>query len=394
MTKNWKTTLYIVWAVQIMSLMSFSLGIPFLPFYIQELGVIEPDKIKLVTGILNASPAIGMGIMAPIWGSLSDKVGKKPMLVRAVLCAAIILFGMGLVKSVNGLIVFRILQGFLTGTITAAAALIATETPNEHMSYALGFLTSSTFIGYSLGPAIGGMLAEVIGYQSSFLLGGTLMSITLIVVLLFVKESKKPKLESSNRKKIHIKYLVTPMIFLSLLMVFFVRLGRTLPGSYVSLYIQQMRGMIEGSAMTTGLITAGTSIVTAISALALSRLGDRHDKSKLIMIYLSGGIAMAILLLFTNTLTSFAIFYILIFLTIGGIEPLTMSYVVTLVPEDRRGTLFGLQGMVGCIAWAIGPMIGSYTTINFGLESVFYFMPIFLGLAMVTTMIIKKRQKN
>ncbi|MBN2853278.1 MAG: MFS transporter [Clostridia bacterium] len=394
MSKNWKTTLYIVWGVQIMSLMSFSFGMPFLSFYIQDLGVVDPDQIKLITGILNASPAIGMAIMAPIWGMISDRGGKKPMLIRAIGSAAVILFGLGIVNSVGGLIAFRVLQGFLTGTITAAAALISSETPDEHMSYALGVLTSSTFIGYSLGPALGGILAEAIGYKFSFMLGGGLMLLTLFVVIFFVKETKREKKSDHEIRKIKFKYILTPVVIITLLIVFFIRLGRTFPSPYISLYIQQIRGSIEGSAMTTGLITAATSIVTALSALLLSRLGDRYDKKKLIVIYLIVGILISIPLLFTNTLVSFSIFYILIFFAIGGIEPLIMSYAVTLVPDDRRGTLFGIQGTVGSIAWAIGPMLGSFTTIRFGLESVFVFMPVFLILGLGSVLFMKQKTKK
>ena len=57
--------------------MSFSFGLPFLPYYIQDLGVVDPEKVRLFTGILSAAPAIGMGIMASIWGMLADRVGKK-----------------------------------------------------------------------------------------------------------------------------------------------------------------------------------------------------------------------------------------------------------------------------------------------------------------------------
>ena len=394
MKKNWKTTLYIVWGIQIMSLMSFSFGIPFLPFYIQELGVVEPDKIKLLTGLLSAAPAIGMGIMSPIWGIISDRVGKKPMLIRAVLCASIVLFGMGLVTSINGLIVFRVLQGFLTGTITAAAAFIASETPDEHMAYALGMLTSSTFIGYSIGPALGGVLAETVGYKFSFLLGGILMLITLIVVIVFIKETKNKPLEDKKYSSIKLKYIISPLVVITLVMLFFVRLGRTFPSAYISLYVQQFRGEISGSALLTGIITASTSIVTAISALTLSRLGDKYNKAKLILIYLTLGIVMAIPLLFTKSLISFSIFYILVFFSIGGIEPLTMSYAIKLVPDNRRGTLFGLQGMVGCIAWALGPLGGSYISINFGLQAIFIFMPIFLLLGLFTAIHLKRKGKS
>ena len=81
MENSWKKTLYLVWFVQILSLMSFSFGLPFLPYYIQDLGMVDPERVRLFTGILSAAPAIGMGIMAPVWGMVADRFGKKTMLL-------------------------------------------------------------------------------------------------------------------------------------------------------------------------------------------------------------------------------------------------------------------------------------------------------------------------
>ncbi|WP_406543605.1 hypothetical protein [Clostridium ljungdahlii] len=66
--KHWKVNLYTVWFSQILSIMSFNFGMPFLPFYIQQLGITAPNDIKFYSGILNAAPAVTMAIMCPIWG--------------------------------------------------------------------------------------------------------------------------------------------------------------------------------------------------------------------------------------------------------------------------------------------------------------------------------------
>ena len=92
-------------------------------------------------------------------------------------------------------------------------------------------------------------------------------------------------------------------------MTFFRRIGSSIAAPYMPLYVQEMRGMIEGSALVTGLISAGASVMSAAAAISLSRLGDRHDKKRLIIIYLTAAIAISIMLLFTKTLTGFAIFY-------------------------------------------------------------------------------------
>ncbi|MCD6322063.1 MAG: MFS transporter, partial [Clostridiales bacterium] len=337
MENNWKKTLYLVWFVQILSLMSFSFGLPFLPYYIQDLGVTDPEKVRLFTGILSAAPAIGMGIMAPIWGMIADRFGKKPMLLRAMLSASVILTCLGLVNSITGVLIFRSLQGFLTGTVTAASALIATETPQKNMAYALGFITSATFIGRSLGPAIGGVLAEQVGYKPSFYLGGAIMLVCFFLVLFFVKETKTTYIKSKEKGSKDILSILTLPIVLILLMTFFRRIGSSVAAPYMPLYVQEIRGTIEGSALVTGLISAGASVMSATAAISLSRLGDRYDKKRLIIIYLTAAISISIMLLFTKSLTGFAIVYALMFFALGGIDPLIMSYSIGLVSENKRG---------------------------------------------------------
>lgn len=393
MYKGWKRTLYLVWFVQIFSLMSFSLGLPFLPYYIQELGVVDPDRISLFTGILSAAPAIGMGIMAPIWGVIADRKGKKPMLLRALLSASVILTGLGLVKSVWGVLIFRGMQGFLTGTTTAASALIAAKTPGENMSYALGIMASSTFIGRSIGPAAGGFLADSLGYRPSFFLGGALMLLCFLAILFFVKEDKIAHSDKGDGNKGGFFGIITFPVAITLGLIFFLRMSRSVAAPYIPLYVQQIRGTVEGSSLITGLISAGASVTTALSAMILTRLGDKRDKKKLITIYVALGLVVSIPLLLVESLAGFAVTYALLFFAMGGIDPLVMSYSVELVPENKRGLLFGIRGTVGSLAWAISPMAGSYFSINYSVETVFVLIPVFLVFTLAVALFLKGRTK-
>ena len=132
----WQKNLYTIWAIQILSLAGFGFGLPFLPFYIQEMGISEPDKIKMWTGLMASLPGLSMGLMAPVWGMAADRLGRKPMLIRATLSGTIIIGAMGLVSSPEALLGLRITQGLFTGTVSAAATLVAAGTPGERSGYA------------------------------------------------------------------------------------------------------------------------------------------------------------------------------------------------------------------------------------------------------------------
>ena len=161
--ERWKINLYALWLTQVLSLTSFGLGMPFLPFYIQEISPMSPEVVKWYTGLLNALPALTMAVMSPIWGMVSDRYGRKMMLLRAMGGGVMIIGLIGMVTAMWQIVVLRGLQGIFTGTVTAALAFVASNTPTKNLSYAIGFLSSSTFLGYAIGPIIGGIVAEWFG---------------------------------------------------------------------------------------------------------------------------------------------------------------------------------------------------------------------------------------
>lgn len=413
--KRWRINLYTIWFAQILSLTSFGLGLPFIPFYIQELGVVDPDRIKLYTGLLSSIPAVGMGIMAPVWGILADKWGKKLMLLRAMFFAVFILIGMGLSANANQLLLFRTAQGMLTGTVTAASTLVASSTPQKHLSFGLGFLSSSTFIGLTAGPALGGFIAESAGYRTSFLIGAFLMLLDFLLVLFIVKENKsstiqtptdtiqKPKEQKiskqenkKDKKHIPLLSIFTPTIIGMMLVLLCMRVSRTVFRPYLPLYIQHVRTQIEGTARITGIISSLIGMMTALSGLTLSRLGDRLNKLKLLKILLIFGIILSAPLIFTNTILQLTIIFCALFFTIGGIEPLVMSLNSQNISSDKHGMLFGAQTFVVSIGWALSPVMGSYISINYSIKSILIIIPIFLSLALVNTIItsIKAKRKS
>ena len=399
--KSWKTNLYAIWFAQIIAVMGFGFGIPFIPYYIQELGMEDPEKIKFVTAVLSAAPAIGMGIMAPVWGILSDRFGKKLMLLRAMVFASFIIAGMGMVTNVTQLIILRGMQGLFTGTITASSAFIATTTPKKKLSYALGFLSSSTFIGFSIGPALGGVVAESFGYRISFYIGGIVMVIGFLSVLIFAKENKeeykeareKEQNETEKKKyRYRIREILTFDILIMLLIMFFMRLTHSIFVPYIPLLVQGYRGTIEGSASVTGYINAFAGFMTALSGLTISRLGDRYNKLWIVRILLIFGVLLSILLYIFDSIFVFTVIYGTLMFFIGSIEPLLMSQTSQNTDKNKRGALFGVQSTVRSFGWAIAPFIGSAIAIEFSIRTIIITMPFFFGISLLIIYLYNKRK--
>lgn len=436
--ERWKINLYTIWFSQILSLMSFNFGIPFIPYYITELGVKDPVQLKFYVGLLTTAPSIASAVMAPVWGMAADKWGKKLMLLRAMAAGCIVIAGMGIATNVYQIVALRIAQGIFTGTIAAATLIIASTTPTNKLSYALGFLSSSTFIGQSAGPVIGGILADYAGYRVSFLLGSLLMLIDFFIVLFLAKEvnneevnadmgtiteSNTDKLpaaeednaeniislnydgtEKSNSKKLQfrrkplknskISFIFSASMLAMLFILFVIRSTRALFNPYIPLFVQEMRSTTESASKITGMINGFTGIMTALSGMTLSRLGDKYSKTRVLTSLFIISIILSVPLALSGNLFVFTLCYGIFYYIMGGIEPITISVTTENTPVDRRGLLFGIQGFIGNMGMAIAPMIGSMISIRFSIRSILYMIPLTLIPGFLMVFIISRKSKN
>jgi DHA1 family multidrug resistance protein-like MFS transporter len=387
--EKWKKNLNILWLTQVFSIMGFGFGVPFIPFYIQELGVTSPEQIKLFTGIISTAPAITMAVMAPVWGILSDRFGRKMMIIRAMLASALIIGGMAFATNVWHLVFLRAAQGLFTGTVTAANAFVASDTPQERMSYALGMMSSSTFIGFSLGPVMGGIFAEMLGYRFSFLAGSAIMTLGLLLVVFLVREDKsKIKHNLSKQVKNGYRKIFTPLVLGLLMILLFHRVTRSVFSPYLPLFVQEMLGQTTGAAKITGYANGLVGFATAIAGLTISRLGDRVNKLNFIFVLLSLAFGMAIVVNFTTTLSQFVIAYALMFFFMGGVEPIVVSATAQNTPQEYRGALFGFQGLVGSLGWMVSPMMGAVISLNYGIKAILWVLPVVILINIVTVRII------
>ncbi|HEU5423006.1 MAG TPA: MFS transporter, partial [Nitrolancea sp.] len=187
-TIPWRRNLYVLWIGETLTILGFSMCYPFLPFYLADLGARSFASQALWSGALLAASAGFMTITSPFWGMAADRYGRKPMLVRAMFCGALTTGLMGLVVAPWQLLILFILDGALSGTVSAAMTLVASTTPKERLGYALGLLQTAVFTGISLGPLVGGVLADRVGYRPVFGLGSLLLIVAALLALTLTRE--------------------------------------------------------------------------------------------------------------------------------------------------------------------------------------------------------------
>jgi MFS transporter, DHA1 family, multidrug resistance protein len=172
-----------------MAIFGFSFAFPFLSIFIhQDLGVPKGSQLDLWTAATASVSGLSMAIASPIWGVLGDRYGRKPMLIRSMVGGAITVGLIYFARSPTELLVLRLLQGATSGTVAAATALVAAETPRNRVGWALGVVTSAVALGSAIGPVVGGLAAALLGLRLMFLFGGILLLLATVPVLFVVRE--------------------------------------------------------------------------------------------------------------------------------------------------------------------------------------------------------------
>ncbi len=383
--------------VQLLSTAGFALVFPFMPLYVQEIGIATRGSVAFWSGLAFSSQAFTMMLSAPIWGAYADRHGRKVMLVRATFGGAILLVLMGLVQNAEQLVILRTIQGFVTGTVPAASALVAASAPRERMGEALGLLNTSRAVGVAVGPVIGGLLGDAFGFRESFWITAALLAISGLLTVVWVKEEFVPK-RSASRIGIFDAYkLLLKLPGMSGLygLTFLRSLGQTMILPIVALFVVELTGATEGAASITGLIIGMASFTAATSGVWLGRLGDRIGHTKVLI---TSALIAALLYApqpFVTSVWQLVVLQALQGFAAGGLIPSLSSLMNLWAPAGNQGVVYGLDTSVNAAARSLAPMIAAAATIWFGLRGVFGATTlVYVAIVLLALQVLRQRTQN
>ncbi|MDF1515400.1 MAG: MFS transporter, partial [Anaerolineae bacterium] len=365
MNRIWRRNLRVIWIAELLAIMGFSSSFPIWTYYIQELGVDE-NSVARWSGIIISSAAISMGIMGPVWGALSDKHGRKIMVMRAMFGGGLIIGLMGFAQSVQQLALLRLIQGVFTGTVAAATALVASDTSKDKLGSTLGKLQLAIFLGQAFGPTTGGFFADLWGYRATFWITSSYLFVAGLIILLFVQENFVPEASVGqtrlwDRLRMDFGLLFTgSMLTLVLGLRFALRIGLRMNSPILPLIVQELlpAGSLLGSA--TGLLSTISGASSAIAAPLLGRVADRSDGKHLLMLCAFSAAAGMVGEALAPTYGWLVITQVFMGVGIGGTLAIISAYIGRLAPEGRTGAVYGLDTAVVSLSSAVGPTLGGW----------------------------------
>ncbi|WP_416308957.1 multidrug efflux MFS transporter [Streptococcus infantarius] len=369
---NWKQNLRVAWLGNFFTGASFSLVMPFMALYVEELGA-PKNKVEWYAGLAVSLSALASALIAPVWGRLADRYGRKPMMVRASLVMTFTMGGLAFVPNVFWLLALRLLNGLFSGYIPNSTALIASQAPKNRSGYALGTLATGMIGGSLIGPLLGGVLAEWLGIRQVFLLVGFILLICNFLTVFLIKEdfkhvakanamSTRELFSSIKDKQILIGLFVTSMI---------IQISAQSIAPILTLYIRNL-GQTENLMFVSGLIVSALGFSSMLSSSTLGEIGDKIGNHRLLLIALFYSFSMYVLCALARNSLELGIVRFMYGFGTGALMPSVNSLLTKITPREGISRIFSYNQMFMNIGQVVGPFVGSAIATGMGYRSVFY----------------------
>ncbi len=368
----WKRNLVISLLGSFTTIVAMTLLLPFLPLYVEELGVSNHAAIVQWSGIAYGATFLAAACVAPIWGRLGDIYGRKLMLVRASLGMTIAISLMGMAGSVWQLVALRLFVGLAGGYASGSMVLVATQTPKDRSAWALGVLSSGIMAGNLVGPLIGGALPPIIGIRGTFLAAGGMIFFAFLATTFLIKEEKSAARKQAAKasggwKSIPDKRPVVAMLATGLLLM----LANMSIEPIITVYVAQIVPDQGQVTMISGIVMSAAALGSILSASRLGKLADRIGHWPVI----AGALAIAGLLLipqaFVNASWQLIGLRFLMGLALGGLLPCITAVIRHSVPDSAAGSILGLSISSQYVGQVAGPVLGGFVGGHIGMPAVF-----------------------
>ncbi len=363
--------LWVLMATCFVDMLGFFIVLPLLPFYAEELGASAS-----VIGMMIASFAVAHLATSPLWGRLSDRYGRRPMILGGLALSAVAYAVFEHATAVWVLFLMRALQGAGAGTIGVVQAYVSDTVGAEHRSQALGWVTAATSAGVMVGPAVGSLAAAVGVVPPGYVAAG-LCALNLLFAWRLLPEPQRAAHHELPRRgatrRVFREVLTRPTGAVgSLVWIYSAGMMSLMAMSgMLALFLQHRFGATEATVGWAYTYVGAISLVmrSVILGPAVRRLGEVRTLRL-------GAASMALaLFLMPWTADLWALGAAMALMPIGGalLFPATTSLVAGRAERGRTGTVLGVQQSVGGVARMLGPLWAGFAFQHLGPGSPFWF---------------------
>jgi MFS transporter, DHA1 family, tetracycline resistance protein len=346
--------LAILFGSVLVDMIGFGIVLPLLPFYAEEFGA-TPLQVTLLIASFSATQFVAV----PIWGRVSDRLGRRPFIVAGLFASAVSYLIFGLAGSLAMLFVSRVAAGAAGGTISVAQAYVADTTGPADRAHGLGMLGAASGLGILIGPAIGGYFSGY-GYSVPGFIAAGLCAVNGLAALFYLPESRpapgRSPAVAAQAATLGgwVRILTSYPVSLLLVVYFLSIMAFTAMTAVLALFADRAHGM---DAMDMGIVFAvagGTTVVVRglVVGWLVRRLGERR-------IVQAGTFVLAASLLAIPYAPNEAMVFAMVpfwALAAGLLFPSLASLVSQQTDAGSQGSVLGGQQVVGGIGRVLGPV--------------------------------------
>lgn len=360
-----RTPLAIIFAITFIDLLGFGIVIPIIPSY-AEAGFGAGD---VMVGLVVASFSFTQLLFTPLWGRLSDRVGRRPVLLLGLLLTVISYIMFGMAHSLEMLIFSRLLAGVGGANISAAQAYISDVTRPEERARGMGLIGAAFGLGFVFGPFIGGALVGY-GYEVPGFAAAAISAVALLTAIFALPESLPSRRQETGDSETRtpavstfslgmlVEALKRPRIGMLFLLFFLITFGYANIYATFPMISTRQFGFSEREV---GYLFGFLGIIGAITQGGLIRiLGDRFAERQ---IFLAGAMLTSIGLAGIPFATGTGVLLlVLAVLALGSglTAPSCLSLISRHADERQQGGILGINQAIGALARVLGPIWGAF----------------------------------
>lgn len=374
--ETWKVNLLVLWFGQFLVNAGMTMITPFLSLYLaKDLGVQGEHEIGIWAGLIFAANFLTSFIFQPLWGKLADKYGRKIMLLRSSFGMAIVMVLMGFAQSPMQLLLLRLLNGTISGFNPASIALVSGTTPKARMGFSMGLMQSGSVAGTILGPLMGGILADLIGFRPIFYVVGALLFVASLLALFLVKE-KFDRVEAAQAPQVSVIAGLKELIKIPQLpalygVTFLLQFAMISPMALLPLYVEKLNGPAANIAFLAGMVSAVTGISNMLASPLLGKLSDKVGAHRILTYALIGASLFLIPQAFVTSVWQLILVRFLMGIFMGGLLPSVNALIRSYTPDGKESRAFGFNSSTLALGNMLGAILGGFLSGYIGIEGLF-----------------------
>lgn len=374
-----RTAFLVIFITIFIDLLGFGIIIPLLPDFLKNVVQTNEAVIGLIVGIFS----LMQFIFTPVWGSMSDIYGRKPILVMSLTGNVLSYFLMalvfsGIIPSITLLIISRALAGIFSANLSAAQSVVSDLTTKENRSKGMGLIGAAFSLGFIFGPALGGLLSHKFGYGMPIFLSAFFSLIAVTLCITVFKETLSPDLMSKNKKNfkgvtvINFKgvhdVITNRNVGLFVIIFFFITFSYANIHATFLLFAERHDGLNLNSEEV-GLLLSFMGIVGAIVQGTMIKFFKNRigEEKSLITGNILTCIGLALLPFSFNIPIMLAVLTVLSFGN-GLNNPMVLGLISQNVGQDEQGSVLGVNQSLGSLARFLGPVWGGFVYQSLGFQ--------------------------